>query len=98
MAAPVAAPSAAAMALKAAPYIATIAQGAMQGMSAAASNRVAKKQIKETKRRTYAELLNAALQRQAELNMASNQAQQESYLSRAKLLQDTAQGLRQSLI
>jgi hypothetical protein len=85
-------------ALNWATLMASIGNSSMQGMAGKAGAKAEKRKAKEMKRHTYAELLNQALQRQADLHRSSQQTQQEGALNRAKLMQDTASQFRQSFV
>ena len=59
--------------------------------------KVEKKKVKEQKRKTFADLLNDALNRSHDTSKDVRHSQAELSGSRAKALQDMAAGIRQSL-
>lgn len=65
---------------------------------AEATKKAAKLQAKESKRKTFADLLNEALTRSYDMSKDTRHSQNELAAARAKALQDTAAGIRQSLV
>lgn len=57
-----------------------------------------KKKAKETKRKTFAELLNESMNRSHDTVKQNRSSQTELTAARAKALQDAAAGIRQSLV
>lgn len=62
------------------------------------SRKLQKKQIKEIKRQTFADLLNQALKRQSEESQFGRELASTQAARQAAALQDIAAGFRQSLI
>lgn len=79
----------------------TAISGAMQGagsyMGAREQAKAMRKQSKETKRKTFADLLNDAMNRSSDSVKDTRHTQNEFSGARAKAMQDLAAGIRQSL-
>lgn len=65
--------------------------------TAKAQKKAAKLQAKETKRKTFADLLNEAMNRSSQTAKDTRGSQNELSVARARALQDAAAGVRQSL-
>jgi|GEM_PF-6737241 hypothetical protein len=82
--------------------IATAMGKALEGLGKYLGERektkVEKKKVKEIKRKTFADLLNESLNRSHDLGKDVRRSQGEFAGARAKAMQDTAAGIRQSLI
>lgn len=65
---------------------------------AKSQRKAAKMGAKEQKRKTFADLLNEALNRKHDISKDTRRSQNELSAARAKALQDAAAGIRQALI
>lgn len=63
-----------------------------------AQKKVGKMQAKESKRKTFADLLNEAMNRSHDTEKDTRRSQSELSAARARALQDAAAGIRQSLV
>lgn len=60
--------------------------------------KIEKKKVKEMKRKTFADLLNSQMDRSHASEQGTRKSQNELTAARARALQDTAAGIRQSLV
>lgn len=81
--------------------LATVTAAALQGggsaMGGAASAKAQKKQAKETKRQTLADMYNKALQREFDLHRFGQEQSGTNTARRSAALQETANGFSRSL-
>lgn len=73
-------------------------QGAGSYFGARSEAKAKKKGFKEQKRKTFADLLNDAMNRKHDISKDTRHSQNELSAARAKALQDAAAGIRQSLL
>lgn len=76
--------------------IASAAQGGMGALNSAQQRRAASRRAKETKRETYANMLNDALQRSSEIEGQSMQSSSRLGRRQAQNMMDTATILREA--
>ncbi len=84
------------------PATATLVASAIKGgvdyLGNKSSARIEKKKVKESKRKTFADLLNEAMNRRHDTTKSLRGSQNEFAGARAKSMQDLAAGIRQSLL
>lgn len=75
-----------------------LASGASDYLGKREENKIKKKQLKEQKRKTFADLLNDSLSRSYDSAKDVRRSQADISGARAKALQDLAAGYRQALV